>query len=51
MANSKSGGTNMEFLADLIATLVKMAIVIAFSFGGVMLGKKLREKKDKKELE
>ena len=36
----------MAFIAALIQTLFKMIIVGAVAFGGIMLGKKLRNKKD-----
>lgn len=35
----------MAFLAALIETLIKMAIVGAFAFGGILLGKKLKNRK------
>ena len=38
----------MAFLGTLIETLIKMVIVGAVAFGGVMLGKKLRDNKDQK---
>ena len=38
----------MAFLGTLIETVIKMIIVGAVAFGGVMLGKKLRDNKDKK---
>ena len=39
----------MAFLATLIQTLVKMVIIILFAFGGVKLGKKLRDNSDAKK--
>ncbi len=39
----------MAFLGALIETLIKMVIVAAFAFGGIVLGKKLRDKKNQKE--
>lgn len=39
----------MAFLATLIQTIIKMIIVGAVAFGGIMLGKTLRKKKDEKE--
>ncbi len=39
----------MGFLATLIQTLLKMVIVGAVAFGGILLGKRLRDKKDKKQ--
>ena len=41
----------MAFLATLIQTLFKMVVVGAVAFGGIILGKKLRNKKDKKDAE
>lgn len=41
----------MTFLATLFQTLVKIVIITATAFGGIMLGKVLREKKDKKDSE
>ena len=38
----------MAFLGELIGTLIKMVIVGAVAFGGIVLGKKLRDNKDKK---
>ena len=38
----------MAFLAALIQTLIKMVVVGAVAFGGIVLGKILRDKKDKK---
>ena len=37
------------FLATLVETLIKMIIIGAFAYGGVMLGKYLRKKKDEKD--
>ena len=39
----------MGFLAAIIQTIIKMIIVGAVAFGGIMLGKHLRDKKDKKD--
>ena len=36
----------MTFIATLIQTILKMLVVAAVAFGGIMLGKKLRDKKD-----
>ena len=36
------------FLTTLIETLVKMIIIGAFAYGGIMLGRYLRKKKDEK---
>ena len=38
----------MTFLVTLIQTLFKMIIIAAVAFGGVLLGKYLRKKKDEK---
>lgn len=40
---------SMGFLAAIFQTLVKMIIVGAVAFGGIMLGKRLRDKKDEKD--
>lgn len=39
----------MAFLGALIEAIVKMIIIGVFAFGGIMLGKHLRAKKDQKE--
>ena len=39
----------MAFLAALIEALFKMIVIGAFAFGGIMLGKYLRKKKDEKD--
>ncbi len=39
----------MEFLAVLFQTIVKMLIIAAVAFGGILLGKYLRKKKDEKD--
>ena len=39
----------MAFLATLIQTIFKMAVIAAVSFGGILLGRYLRKKKDEKE--
>ncbi len=36
------------FLTTLIETLIKMIIIGAFAYGGIMLGRYLRKKKDEK---
>lgn len=41
----------MTFLATLFQTLVKMVIIAAAAFGGILLGKFLRKKKDEKDSE
>ena len=38
----------MAFLGALFQTLFKMVVIGAVAFGGVILGKKLRDNKDKK---
>lgn len=39
----------MEFLAALIQTLFKAAVIAAVMFGGIKLGKKLRDNSDAKK--
>ncbi len=39
----------MAFLGAIIETIIKMIIIGAFAFGGIMLGKYLRKKKDEKD--
>lgn len=41
----------MTFLATLIQTIIKMLIIGAVAFGGILLGKYLRKKKDEKDEE
>lgn len=41
----------MAFLGSLIQTLIKMIIVGAVAFGGLLLGKNLRKKHDDKKAE
>lgn len=41
----------MAFLGTLIQTLIKMVIVGAVAFGGILLGKNLRKKHDDKKAE
>ena len=36
----------MAFIAALIQTLIKMVIIGAVAFGGISLGKKIKDKKD-----
>ena len=36
------------FLSALVQTLFKMVVLAAVAFGGIMLGKKLRDNKDAK---
>ena len=38
----------MAFLSYLIQMIVKMILVAAVAFGGICLGKKLRDRKDEK---
>ena len=38
----------MAFWATLIQTIIKMVIVGAAAFGGIMLGKPLRKRKNEK---
>ena len=38
----------MTFLITLVQSIIKMLIIGAVAFGGVMLGKYLRKKKDEK---
>lgn len=44
-----SGGSKMAFLGALIETIIKMVIIGAVAFGGIRLGKSLRDKKDAKK--
>lgn len=39
----------MAFWATVIQTMIKMIIVGAAAFGGIMLGKNLRKRKNEKE--
>ena len=39
------------FLTALIEALIKMVIIGAVAYGGIMLGRYLRKKKDEKEVE
>ena len=39
----------MTFLATLIQTIFKMVIIGATAFGGILLGRYLRKKKDEKD--
>ena len=39
----------MAFLGVLVKTIIKMVIVGAFAFGGIISGKKLRQKKEQKD--
>ena len=36
------------FLSTLVTTLFKMVVLAAVAFGGILLGKKLRDSKDAK---
>ena len=37
------------FLSALVQTLFKMVVLAAVAFGGIVLGKKLRDNKDAKD--
>ena len=37
------------FLSTLVTTLFKMVVLAAIAFGGIKLGKKLRDNKDAKD--
>ena len=39
----------MAFIGSIISTIIKMIIVGAVAFGGIVLGKTLRRKKEEKE--
>ena len=39
----------MTFLATLFETIFKMIIIVLVSFGGIQLGRYLRNKKDEKD--
>lgn len=39
----------MAFFGSVIETIIKMIIVGAGAFGGIVLGKKLRDRKNAKE--
>ncbi len=41
----------MTFLGTIIETVIKMIIVGAVAFGGILLGKHLRKKHDEKQSE
>ena len=41
----------MLFIATLIKTIIRMVIIAAVAFGGILLGRYLRTKKDEKEEE
>ena len=43
------GGKKMAFIGSVISTVIKMAVIGAVAFGGIMLGKTLRNKKQDKE--
>ena len=38
----------MAFLAEFITTVIKMLLIAAVAFGGIKLGKLLRDRKDAK---
>lgn len=39
----------MAFIGSIISTIIKMIIIGAVAFGGIVLGKTLRRKKEEKE--
>lgn len=39
----------MAFLAALLQTILKMVVIGAVAFGGIVLGKTLRRKKEEKD--
>ena len=39
----------MAFIGSIISTIIKMIIIGAVAFGGIVLGKSLRRKKEEKE--
>ena len=41
----------MEFLQAIIQTVIKLIIIGAFAFGGILLGRFLKNKKDKRKEE
>ena len=40
----------MAFIGYVISTLIKMVVIGAVAFGGIMLGKMLRNKKQEKDV-
>lgn len=42
------GGSKMEFIGAIIETIIKMMIVGAVAFGGIIFGKNLRKRKEQK---
>lgn len=38
----------MAFLAEFITTVIKMLLIAVVAFGGIKLGKRLRDRKDTK---
>lgn len=36
----------MAFIATLFQTIIKMVVIAAVAFGGIVLGKKLKDKKN-----
>lgn len=38
----------MAFLAEFITTVIKMLLIAVVAFGGIKLGKRLRDRKDAK---
>ena len=41
----------MLFIATVIKTIIRMVMIAAVAFGGILLGRYLRTKKDEKEEE
>lgn len=41
----------MLFIATIIKTIIRMVMIAAVAFGGILLGRYLRTKKDEKEEE
>lgn len=39
----------MAFIGSIISTIIKMVIIGAVAFGGIVLGKTLRRKKEEKD--
>ena len=39
----------MAFLTTLLEALIKLVVIGVFAFGGIMLGRYLRKKKDEKD--
>ena len=43
------GGNKMAFLGAIIEAIIKMVIIGAFAFCGILLGKHLRKRHDEKQ--